>query len=75
MILFLSACATSKPPVVVVCEPPDSKLVVPLMFPEVQSLGELEDALVEFVRKTLPADNARKDELLRQLDSLKKPRE
>ena len=69
-LFLLSACAT-KPPVVIVCEPPDSKLVVPLMFPEVENLGELEDALVEFVHRTLPADNARKDEILRQLEKLK----
>jgi len=35
----------------------------------------LEDCLVEFVHKTLPADNARKTELLRQLEILKQRRE
>src|SRR3990172_2789098 len=68
-------CAT-KPPVIVMCEQPDRELVKTLDFcPAAGSLGELEDCLVEFVHKTLPADNAKKAELLRQLETLKQRRE
>ena len=58
------------------CEQPDRELVKPLEFcPAAGSLGKLEDCLVEFVHKTLPADNAKKAELLRQLETLKQRRE
>ena len=70
---LIVSCA-SKPPIIVQCEQPDASLIVPLMFPEAENLGELEDALVEFVRKTLTEDNARKTELLRQLETLHQPR-
>lgn len=71
--LLLVGCA-SRPPVTLVCEQPDLTLIVPLTVPQADNLGELEDVLVEFVRKTLPADNARKEQLIRQLERLRTPR-
>lgn len=73
IIPLVVSCA-STPPVIIQCEQPDASLIIPLMFPEAENLGELEDALVQFVRKTLPEDNARKSELLRQLETLRQPR-
>jgi hypothetical protein len=64
------ACAT-RPPVVVICEPPDPALLVNLEFPATPTLGELEDQLTTFVRETLPLDNARKDEMRRQIIKLR----
>ena len=72
---FGLSCAT-KTPVVIVCEPTDEKLIQPLTFcPPADNLGSLEDCLVDFVHRALPADNARKTELLRQLEILKQRRE
>ena len=74
LILLLSACAT-RPAVTVVCELPDDRLIRPLEFcPPADNLGSLEDCLVEFVHSVLPADNAKKAELLRHLETLRQQR-
>ena len=66
---FLSAGCATKTPVTIVCEMPDEKLIKTLEFcPEAEKLGQLEDCLVDFVHKTLPEDNARKTELLHQIE-------
>lgn len=55
----------------VLCAPPDAELIQPLEpCPPSLTAGELEDCLVELVRVALPADNARKDELRRQIEQL-----
>lgn len=53
------------------CEPPDPALLVNLDLPPARTLGELEDILTRFVRETLPLDNARKDEMRRQIFKLR----
>ena len=61
------SCAT-RPPVVVIAPPPDVNLIVPLSFcPPAETIGVLEDCLVKFVHETLPLDNQRKVELLKQI--------
>ena len=70
MLFFILISCVTRTPVVIVCEPPDEKLIIPLMFPMVETNGELEDELVRFVRETLPADNARKTELQNQIKKM-----
>mgnify|MGYP001558538125 FL=1 len=51
-----------------IAAPPDEKLIVPLAFCQpVTTLGEWEDCVVRFIHETLPLDNQRKAELLKQI--------
>ena len=72
-ILFLfsvSGGCVTRTPVVIIAPSPDVNLIVPLSFcPPAEKIGDLEDCLVNFVNETLPLDNQRKAELLKQIKS------